>query len=87
MAYSIEITRPALLQLKKLDHSIRRRVSERIDQLAEDPRPHGVKQLRGEHDSPLFRVRVGDYQVVYEIRDEKLLVLVVRVGHRSDIYD
>ena len=85
MAYTIEIARPAQRQLKKLDASIRRNVSRRIDQLAKDPRPPGVVKLT-DVSPPIYRVREGQYRVLYTINDDKLVVLVVRVAHRSDAY-
>ena len=55
-----------------------------MDGLAKEPRPKGVKKLSGADD--LYRIRVGDYRVVYQIRDDRLIVLVVRIGHRKDVY-
>ena len=85
MAYAIEITRPALRQMKKLDPRIRERLSRRIDQLAEEPPPPGAVQLKATS-PPLYRVREGDYRIVYRIEQERLTVLVVRIGHRSEVY-
>ncbi|MBI4859577.1 MAG: type II toxin-antitoxin system RelE/ParE family toxin [Candidatus Riflebacteria bacterium] len=56
----------------------------RIDGLSQNPRPPGVKKLAGEEH--LCRIRVGDHRVVHEIQDDRLLVLVVRIGHRRDVY-
>lgn len=55
-----------------------------MDALAGDPRPKGVKKLFGLDD--LYRIRVGEYRVVYQIQDNRLIVLVVRIGHRKDVY-
>ena len=85
MAYTIEIARPAQRQLKKLEAPIRRRVSRRIDQLANDPRPPGVVKLT-DVSPPIYRVREGQYRVLYTINDDELVVLVVRVAHRGDAY-
>jgi mRNA interferase RelE/StbE len=70
----------------KLAEDARRRLARKIEALAEDPRPSDCKKLEGEDD--LYRVRTGDYRIVYSIREERLviLVLVVGIGHRSDIY-
>lgn len=85
MPYTVEIARPAQRQLKKLDVPIRRRVSRRIDQLANDPRPSGVAKLTSI--SPLvFRIREGQYRILYIIEDDQLIVLVIRIGHRSEVY-
>lgn len=85
MAYTIEIARPAQRRLKKLDASIRKKVRRRIDQLADDPPPSGVVILT-DVSPPIYRVREGQYRVLYTINDDKLVVLVVRVAHRSDAY-
>jgi len=60
------------------------RLGRRIDSLAENPRPQGIKKLAGEED--LFRLRVGDYRIIYQIQEKRLVVLVVGVGHRADVY-
>jgi mRNA interferase RelE/StbE len=52
--------------------------------LADDPRPHGSEKLKGSRDQ--YRLRVGTYRVIYEIRDDRLIVLVLRIGHRKDVY-
>jgi mRNA interferase RelE/StbE len=52
--------------------------------LAADPRPFGVKKLSADED--LFRIRVGDYRIIYQIRDKELIVLVVKIGHRREVY-
>jgi mRNA interferase RelE/StbE len=71
--------------LRKLDKPVARRVVAVLAGLANDPRPAGAKALVG-ISPPLLRVRVGDYRIVYEVRDRQLVVLVVLVGHRRDIY-
>jgi mRNA interferase RelE/StbE len=85
MAYSIEIARPAQRQLKKLDASTRKKVSRRIDSLAKEPRPSGVVKLT-DVSPPVYRVREGQHRVLYTINDDELIVLVVRIAHRSDAY-
>ena len=85
MTYTIEIARPAQRQLKKLDPVARKKISRRIDRLTEDPRPHGVVKLT-DASPPLYRVREGQYRVLYTINDDKLIVLVIRIGHRSEVY-
>ena len=62
----------------------RQRIVTRIRSLAHDPRPFGSEKLSGRGD--LYRVRVGRYRVVYSIGDAELIVLIVRVGHRKDVY-
>ena len=86
MTYSIELSTPAAKALGKLDKSNRLRIVGAIELLGVDPRPPGAKALRGgEHGR--WRVRVGDYRVVYTIEDDRLVVLVLRVAHRREVYD
>ena len=85
MVYSIEMTRPALRQMKKLDRNIRERLSQRIEALAEAPLPPGAIQLKGLL-PPLYRVREGNYRIIYRIQQDKLTILIVRIGHRSEVY-
>jgi mRNA interferase RelE/StbE len=82
--YRISIQRDALRALAKLDKPVRRRIQTAIDRLADDPRPAGVRALTGR--PGVLRLRVGDYRVIYQVHDLKLLVLVVDLGHRSAIY-
>lgn len=85
MAYRIEIDRDTQKWLARLtDEKLRARLVSAIDSLSLNPRPSGVKKLNGfEH---RYRVRVGDYRIVYEVRDRLLLVLVLDVADREDIY-
>jgi mRNA interferase RelE/StbE len=82
--YTIDVTRPAEKQIRALDPQVRARIEKTIDALAENPRPHGCQKMHGYEN--LYRARTGDWRVVYEIRDNVLLVLVVAVGHRREIY-
>ena len=84
MTYSVELAPAAARQLRKLDLSARRQVEGAIELLSDEPRPSGAKRLVG--GAGEWRVRTGDYLVVYEIHDQILLVLVVAVGHRREIY-
>ena len=85
MAYAIHITRPALRQMKKLDSNTKERLSKRIEALAEAPLPPGAVQLTGSS-PPLYRVREGNYRIIYSVEHDELRVLVVRIGHRSEVY-
>jgi mRNA interferase RelE/StbE len=67
-----------------LEKPRQRRISAKIDSLKTNPRPSGVEKLSGEED--LYRVRVGDYRILYQIHDRILLVLILRIGHRQDVY-
>ena len=85
MSYRIEVAPAAVRQLRKLDRVAQRRVQAAIELLAGEPCPSGATKLVGGDGE--WRVRTGDYRIVYEIHDDVLLVLVVAVGHRRDIYD
>jgi mRNA interferase RelE/StbE len=81
--YSVVVTRSAEKEIERLPVGIRRLVVRRILSLANDPRPHGSQKLSGEGK---YRIRQGDYRVVYTIEDAIVTVTVVRVAHRSDVY-
>ncbi len=83
MPYRIDYAPAAAKQLSKFDREIYIRIRPVIDALAEEPRPSGCAMLTVEK---RYRIRVGDFRVVYEIHDSRLLVLVVRIGHRSSVY-
>lgn len=85
MTYRIDVAPRAARQLRKFDPGARRRLQGAIELLATDPRPPGAKKLAGGEGE--WRVRTGDYRIIYEISDGKLLILVLAVGHRRDIYD
>lgn len=85
MTHRIAVAPAAARQLRKLDPPARRRVQGAFQLLAETPRPRSAKKLVGGEGE--WRVRTGNYRVVYEINDDVLLVLVVAVGHRRDIYE
>lgn len=84
MAHRVEFKPSARRQLRKLPTDVQRRIVLRADALGDDPRPKGVEALAGGEN--LYRVRVGDYRIVYGVYDKLLLVLVVRLGHRREVY-
>lgn len=84
MDYEIQLIPAAVRQLAKLPRREQQRVRDAIDELARDPRPHGSKKLAGAIN--VWRVRAGDYRVLYEIHDQRLLALVIRVAHRMDAH-
>lgn len=84
MIYEIKFTKGARKQFKKLSQDLQDRIQSKIDDLAMEPRPDGVKKLKKEESS--YRIRVGEYRVIYEIYDNILLVTIVRVKHRSQAY-
>ena len=82
-SYSLEIKRSAAKELAQLPSKDRGRVVARIQALAEDPRPVGAEKLSGQE---RYRVRQGDYRILYEIEDQILRIVVVKIGHRRDVY-
>jgi len=85
MTYRIALSPMAARQLRKLDAQVRRRIQAALDLLAEQPRPPSATRLVG--GAGEWRVRTGDYRIVYEIEDERLLILVLRIGHRREVYE
>jgi mRNA interferase RelE/StbE len=85
MPYRVQIESAAQKQIAKLERRAQAQVVAKIESLKLDPRPHGVKKLSGE--DGLYRVRTGNYRIVYAIYDAQLLVIVVKVGDRKDVYD
>jgi len=85
MSYEVLIKPAAQRQLKKLPRTVQADLIALIEQLAQDPRPAGCKKLRGRQSQ--YRVRLGDYRVIYSIEEEALVVRVIKVGHRRDIYE
>jgi mRNA interferase RelE/StbE len=81
--YKIEILSSADRALRKINLSERATIAKRINKLSENPRPYGYKKLEN---NDLYRIRVGDYRVIYQIHDNDLLILIVRIGHRREIY-
>ena len=84
MTYQVVLTPSAARQLRKFDPPGRRRLQAAIELLAIEPRPPAATRLVGGGGE--WRVRTGDYRIVYEIEEDRLLVLVLRVGHRRDVY-
>jgi mRNA interferase RelE/StbE len=84
--YRVELKPAAERDLKKIkDQTALRRIVHAIDGLATNPRPAGAHALQSE-DASILRIRVGDYRILYTIEDKALLVLVIRVRHRRDVY-
>ena len=84
-SYRIEWKSSAAKELKKLDRDTLQKILRVVESLATEPRPDSVKKLAGaEH---TYRIRSGDYRIVYSIHDKMLLVEVIRIGHRSNVYN
>lgn len=82
--YKVEFKQSVAKDLRAIPNADVKRILERITLLAEEPRPAGCSKLSGQE---RYRVRQGDYRIVYEIRDAVLVVLVVKVGHRREVYE
>jgi len=85
MAYTIETTPAAEKQLAKLPKDVASRIADAIERLAVHPFPPGSKPLQGA-DKGAYRIRIGDYRVLYEVYRKRLVVLVIKVGNRRDVY-
>lgn len=85
MPYSIRIPQSAVKTLAHLNRPDRERVATAIDDLADNPRPHGVRSVVNQPGA--FRIRVGDYRVLYEVDDNPRVVTILRIAHRSRAYE
>jgi mRNA interferase RelE/StbE len=83
--YRVALTTSAERELQRLAASLVARLVARLDRLASDPRPPGCKKLKGGDKE--WRIRVGDYRIVYEINDRARTVEVTRIAHRREVYD
>ena len=83
--YKVNISHSALKELLGMQKQTVKKIDKVIDALAENPRPSGVKRLKGNNEN-LYRIRSGDYRVVYTIEDEIRVVDIRKIGHRKDIY-
>lgn len=84
MTFEIRFTARAVREVRKLDPQTRRRIQAAVELLADNPRLPASTQLVG--GSGEWRIRTGDYRIIYEIDDDVLLVLVIRIGHRREVY-
>lgn len=82
--YTVLILPSAQKQLSKLPNAIASRIEDKLLELEADPRPPGCKKLRGRD---AWRTRIGDYRAIYEIHDGKLIVTVITIGHRREVYE
>ena len=85
MTYQVALLPSATRQLRKFDPDVRRRIQAVLELLAQNPRPPTATRLVG--GAGEWRVRTGDYRVIYEINEGRLLVLVLRMGHRREVYE
>jgi mRNA interferase RelE/StbE len=82
--YQVQISQEAQKNLRDLDKPFQTQVFRKIESLADDPRPHGVEKLKGEEG--FYRIRSGNYRILYTINDKALVVLVIRIGDRKEVY-
>lgn len=82
--YDVSIDRDASKFIRELEDADQRRILRKIDSLSDEPRPHGVKKLKGH--SGLYRVRAGNFRILYSINDGQLVVIVITVDDRKDVY-
>jgi mRNA interferase RelE/StbE len=83
--YTVRISPAADRELRKLDRPIQERIFARLDELQNEPRPKGVEKLAGSSE-PRYRVRAGNYRIIYRVDDQVLTVLVLKVGDRKEVY-
>ena len=84
MSYTIQFKPAALRQLEKLPRNLQKRIASKIEALRDEPFPSGCKKLFGEPDT--WRVRIGNYRAIYRVHRKVLLILVITIGHRRDVY-
>jgi mRNA interferase RelE/StbE len=82
--YRVELVPSAARAFKKLDQRTQLRVGRKLDSLADDPRPAGVKLLSAKE--RIYRLRVGSFRILYQVNDKVLVILVIAIGHRRDVY-
>ena len=81
--YSVTVSKSAKKTLSKLPNEVIKKILDALDDLVEEPRPMGYIQLKGRSG---YRIRVGNYRVIYDVNDGELLILVVEIGNRKEIY-
>jgi mRNA interferase RelE/StbE len=84
MRYTVEFTASAAREFRALDRQMQRRISAKASELAEDPFSAGVRKFQGEGDH--WRIRVGDYRVIYRVEKRRVVIVIVRIGHRREVY-
>lgn len=84
--YRVELDADAQEQFDSLGEKLRRQIRNKVVALEDNPRPRGARRIYDHEDGPILRVRSGDYRIIYQIRDEVLVVLVITIGLRRDVY-
>ena len=84
MAYTVEFSTSALREFKALERAVQRHIATRIDAFVDSPFPSGTKKLQGEAD--VYRIRISDYRVIYRVDGKRVKVLILKIGHRREVY-
>ena len=84
MRYTLEFTASAAREFRALDRQTQRRISTKVSELVNDPLPAGVRKFQGEEDH--WRIRVGDYRVIYRVEKCRVVIVIVKIGHRREVY-
>lgn len=84
MIYSVELSKNAHKALKDIPHANVKKIRDKIEKLKKEPLPNGSEKLAGNDD--LYRIRSGDYRIIYQILKKRLVILVVKIGHRREVY-
>lgn len=84
MSYLVIFNNHAARSFRKLPRDIQQRLKPVINDLQEDPRPMGAEKIKGKDD--IYRIRVGDYRILYEVRDKELIICIIEAGHRREVY-
>ncbi len=84
--FRIDFAPIAIKQFNRLERTVQIRMRRAIDSLAKEPIPAGAKKMKGMGAEPLWRIRVGDYRIVYKIEGHRLVILIVKIGHRREVY-
>ncbi len=81
--YSIEVKQSVVKALKRIPRADQAKIAQAIKTLARDPRPHNCLKLA---DSSYYRIRCGDYRIIYDIQDTRLIIIILKIGHRKEVY-
>ena len=84
MSYRIDVKRSAAKALQKIPKADQKKIADKIDALAQNPPNPDTTKMKG--NNPFHKIRVGDYRIIYEIHEEVLIILIVKIGHRKDVY-